>query len=104
MGHYATFIESLKSVQEGDGNLLDNCVVLATSDVGFARTHQIDEFPIILAGSASGYLKRGEHIRSVSKENASRIPLTMMQAMGMAVTSFGEGDAYVESALKEIVA
>jgi hypothetical protein len=103
MGHFATFIESLKAVPEGAGTLLDNCVVLATSDVGFARTHQIDEFPIILAGTASGYLKKGEHIRSVSKDNASRIPLTMMQAVGMAVTSFGEGDAYVESGFKEIV-
>lgn len=104
MGHFGTFVDALRNIPEGDRTLLDNCVILGTSDVGFARTHQIDEFPILLAGTASGYLKRGVHIRSDIKENASRVPLTLMQAMGMPVASFGEGDAYVETGLKEVVA
>ncbi|MFT5430518.1 MAG: hypothetical protein ACI9OJ_001193 [Myxococcota bacterium] len=102
MEDFAVYLEALRSVPEGEGTLLDNCAVLATTDVSYGRTHQIDEYPIIVAGSAGGALKMGHHIRSESKENASRIPLTLMQAVGVNATEFGEGNARVEAGLSEI--
>lgn len=102
MTDFAGFLERLDAVPEGDGTLLDNCAILATSDTSFARTHQIDEYPILIAGSAGGSLKTGLHHRSLSKANASVVPLSLMQAVGSNATSFGEGDALVEAGLSEI--
>ena len=56
MEDFAYYLEALKAIPEGDGTLLDNCVILGTTDVSYARTHQIDEYPILPAGSAGGTL------------------------------------------------
>ena len=65
--------------------------MLATTDVSYARTHQIDEYPILLAGKANGRLKTGLHIRSETKDNAAMIPLTIVRALGVAMDQYGEG-------------
>jgi hypothetical protein len=88
MQELAAFLSILKGVPEGDGTLLDNCAIFATSDVSLGRLHAFNEFPIIIAGTAGGALKTGFHHRSVG-DNASRVPLTIMRALGMNVASFG---------------
>ena len=39
MEAWATMVAALASVREGDGTLLDNCLVMAHSDCSFAKTH-----------------------------------------------------------------
>jgi hypothetical protein len=98
------FIETLKNVPEGDGTLLDNCAVLCTSDVSFGRTHSLDDYPIIIAGTACGALKKGIHYRSPSGENASMVLLSLVRAMDLAVTSYGVGSGMVDEGLGAIEA
>ncbi|MCB9506353.1 MAG: DUF1552 domain-containing protein [Myxococcales bacterium] len=88
MSDLSAFLQQLDAVQEGDGTLLDNCIVLGTSDVSLGRLHAFDEFPLVIAGSGCGTLKTGFHHRSVG-DNASRVPLTIMRALGMTVGSWG---------------
>ena len=102
MGDLAYFIEKMRSVEEGDGNLLDNSVFLCTSGVSDGRTHRIDEIPIILAGNAGGRIKNNMHYRSSSKANASYIPYSLMTAMDMLPASFGGGDGMVTEGLSDI--
>ena len=92
MEEYRYFVESLRSIQEGDGTLLDNMVVLATSGISLGRTHALDEFPILLAGSACGALKTNLHYRSASRENAATVALSLVRSMGILAPSFGEGE------------
>jgi hypothetical protein len=98
----ATFIEVLKSVPEGEGTLLDNCAVLCTSDVSFGRTHSLDDYPIIIAGTAGGALKKGIHYRSPSGENASMVLLSLVRAMGLAVNEYGIDAGKVDRGLAAI--
>jgi hypothetical protein len=103
VAEFGYLVEALRAIPEGDGTLLDNCVVLGTTDVSYGRTHSLDEFPILLAGSACGQLKTGEHVRYTAGENASRMHLTLMQALGMRAESFGEEDGYTEDNLSEVL-
>lgn len=89
MGEFTYMVQSLAAVQEGDSRLLDNCLVLGTTDVSRGRTHSLDEFPILLAGTASGRIRRGYHYRSQSAENASRVILTMIRALGINMPEYG---------------
>jgi hypothetical protein len=104
MEDLAYLIETMKAVPEGEGTLLDNTILLGTSDVSYGRTHQIDEFPLILAGRGGGTLKTGFHYRSETRANASMVPLSIMRAMGMTPASYGSDDSYTESGLSEIEA
>ena len=103
VAEYGYLVEALRAIPEGDGTLLDNCVVLGTTDVSYGRTHSLDEFPILLAGSGGGRLRSGEHVRFEAGENASRLHLTLMQALGMTIEAFGSEDGYTEDNLSEIL-
>jgi len=100
----AYLIEQLRSTPEGDGTLLDQCALLATTDVSEGKTHQIDEYPIILAGRAGGALKVGEHYRSKTKESTSHLALSIVRALDVPASSYGEDEAFVEEGLSVIEA
>ena len=104
MGDLAGFLERLRAIPEGDGTVLDHSVILATTDVSYGRTHQIDEYPIILAGGGNGAFRTGLHHRYAFGENATRVSLSILRAMGVPMTSFGEGEAFVEQGIPEIEA
>jgi hypothetical protein len=89
IAEFAYLLERLDAVPEGDGTLLDHTVVMGTSDCSFGRTHALDEYPILLAGSAGGRLKTGQHYRSVSGENASRVLLSLVRALDVPLPEIG---------------
>ncbi len=102
MHDFAYFIESLRSIPEGDGTLLDNSVILGTTDVSYARTHQIHEYPLIVAGTCCGAIRNGFHHRSSSFQSATHVPLTIMRAMGANISAFGEDAGRVTDGLSEL--
>jgi hypothetical protein len=102
MEAFAAQLESLAAIEEGDGRLLDHCLVFATSDVSQAKLHSGDDFPILIAGGAGGTLKRDIHYRSPSGENASKVLLTMCRAMGVDLPEFGSDEGHVTEGLPEI--
>lgn len=54
-----TFLDALKSVQDSDGNLLNQTLVLYGSNFGDANKHTTNNMPIVVAG---GQLKHGQHL------------------------------------------
>lgn len=102
MTELAFFLNQLKEVEEGDGTLLDSCAILCTSDVCFGRTHTIDNYPIIIAGSGGGELKQNYHYKSVSNESVGKVSLSLVNAMGLNHAEFGAGEGRVTQSLSEI--
>ncbi len=98
------FLQRLRDVPEGDSTLLDNCAILATTDVAFGRTHSLEDYPMIIAGTACGALKTGLHYRSVGGENTSKVMLSLLQAMDMPIAEFGTGSGRTTSGLGVIEA
>src|SRR5262249_25983777 len=78
------FIGKLDAVREGSGTLLDNCLVLATSESNYAKLHSIDSLPMVVAGSAGGKWRQGQHIVG-GGDPVSRIGLTIQQTFGISV-------------------
>ena len=89
MQEFAYLLGALKAIPEGSGTLLDNCVILGTTDCGFGRTHQLNNYPLIVAGKGGGFLKTGLHIKSTTEDNASRVMLTLVNAMGLRRADYG---------------
>ncbi len=100
----AYLVAKLDSIPEAEGTLLDNCVVLATSEVSEGRTHSVNDMPIVLAGSACGALRTGYHHRSYTQDNVSKVMLTVLRAMDIPDATYGEGDGEVSDGLSEIEA
>ncbi len=102
MSDFSYLCQSLRDIPEGEGNLLDNSILLATTDVSYGRTHQIDEYPIVLAGSACGSLRTGFHYRSQTQENTSHVAMSILRAMEVRAAEFGEGPGKVTEGLSVI--
>jgi hypothetical protein len=102
MGELAYMIEQLGLIEEGEGTLLDNMVLLATSEISHGRTHSLDDMPIILAGNACGRLVQGEHYRSHTADNVNMLMLSLLRALSISVASYGTDDAEVSRGLSAI--
>ena len=99
----ASMLKMMDGVKEGAGTLLDNSLVLATSESNFAKIHSVDNLPILVAGSAGGRWKQGQHI-SGNGDPSSRVGLTIQQALGIPVTEWGGGAMRTAKPIGEVIA
>jgi hypothetical protein len=103
METFATVLKKMDGVKEGAGTLLDHSLVLATSESNYAKIHSLDSLPIMVAGSAGGRWKTGQHITGKG-DPSSRVGLTIQQALGMSVDSWGAAAMKTSRPIDEVLA
>jgi Protein of unknown function (DUF1552) len=95
-GIFTNLLEKLKNTPDGDGNLLDHSIVLYGSAMSDANQHNHNPLPIILAGSASGRLKGGRHIRNPKDTTMSNLLLAILGKLNIQVDHFGDSTGVME--------
>ena len=65
---YAYLLNQLKNIEEGEGSILDNSIVMFCSEMSDPDTHYQYDHPIILAGGGRGQLTTGRHLAFEHKE------------------------------------
>jgi hypothetical protein len=100
---FAEFLGALDGYKEGAGTLLDRMGVMWMTDHGYARTHTMDNIPVMTFGSAGGRIKTGMHLSLVG-DPATRVGLTMMQLMGVPVSTWGQQSNQTSKTITEIMA
>jgi len=103
MQAFGDFLVELDSVKEGAGTLLDNSLIMAFSDTGYAKIHSIENIPMFLAGKAGGRHKAGQHIHATG-ESVTRVSLTAQQLVGAPVGDFGSGSMKTARPISEVIA
>jgi hypothetical protein len=93
--HLATmgyFAKKLKSIPEGDANLLDNSVLLWTSNMGNGNQHNHNNVAHLILGGASGALKgKGDqHLKAPEPTPAANILLSTLHLFGVDQQSLGD--------------
>jgi hypothetical protein len=85
------FLEKLKSIQEGDANLLDKTLVIYGSPMGNSNVHNHKRCPLFLAGKANGHLKGGLHLKAEDGTPMANVMLQLMHDLGLEdMKSFGD--------------
>ena len=103
MEAFGDFLMELDSVKEGAGTVLDNSLIMAFSDTGYAKIHSIENIPMFLAGRAGGRHKAGQHIHTTG-ESVTRVSLTAQQLVGVPVGEFGSGSMKTARPITEVIA
>src|SRR5207249_4807266 len=80
----AYFLEKLKSIKEGDGTLLDNCMIVYGSGIGDGNRHNHDNLPVLLAGKGGGTIQTGRHVRYERETPMNNLFLSMLDRIGAA--------------------
>jgi hypothetical protein len=91
--HYAYLLEKLKGVKEGEGTLLDNCMIVYGSGISDGNRHNHDDLPVLMGGKGGGTIKTGRHIRYVRQQPMTNLFLSMLDRVGAPVESLGDSTA-----------
>jgi len=78
----------LDAISEGGRTLLDNCVVLYSSEISDGNRHNHDNLPVLVAGGAGGAFRPGRHINYGTRPIAE-LYLSIIQALGANASQFG---------------
>jgi hypothetical protein len=99
---FAYLLSKMKAVQEPDGTLLDNSVVLFGSGIGESNLHDSWNLPVVLAGRGGGRIRPGRHVVYKNYNTLtpgvpiSKLYVSMLNAVGVSTTKFGvDGDSPV---------
>jgi hypothetical protein len=82
------FVEAFAKVKEGDGTLLDNMLIYASTDQSFAKIHSIDGLPMFSAGRGGGKIKTGLHLDGGGTPG-TRLGYTLMKTLGVDIPHWG---------------
>lgn len=89
MVQFSYFVQRLKAIREGEGSLLDNCMVMLGSGISDGNRHRHDNLPIIIAGRGGGTIRPGRHVK-VERQPLTNVFLSMLDRMGTPIQRFGD--------------
>ncbi len=91
---FAYLVNRMKEINEGEGSLLDNSMLLFCSNLFDGDKHQADHMPMLLAGRGGGTLTSGRILDYMERGNENRracsLYLSLMDRMGVNLSSFGD--------------
>lgn len=90
VAQFAYLVNKMKETKEGDGSLLDNCLVAYGSGIRDGDAHDNGDLPILLAGKGGGAHKPGRHIRYAHETPLANLWLRMLNSVGAPVDRFGD--------------
>ncbi|MGQ0649258.1 MAG: DUF1552 domain-containing protein [Gemmatimonadaceae bacterium] len=87
------FLDKLKSLSEGDANLLDKTMVIYGSPMGDSNLHNHRRCPLILLGKANGRLDGNVHLKAADETPMANAMLSAMHTLGLDdMKTFGDSN------------
>jgi hypothetical protein len=86
----AYFLKRLKATHEGEGSLLDNCMIVYGSGIADGNAHAHDNLPVLLCGRGGGTLTPGRHVRVPKETPMANLFLEMMDRVEVRQDRFGD--------------
>jgi hypothetical protein len=90
VGEFANFLGQLKSVSEGDSNLLDRAMIVYGGGLSDGNAHWHHDLPIVLAGHGGGTIRTGRHVRMARETPLNNLFLSMLDRVGADVKELGD--------------
>lgn len=82
ISQFAYMVKKLHSLSEGDGTLLDNCIMMWGSGLEDGDKHTRENLPFILAGKGGGSIKTGRFL-SDTRGNQGDLLTTLLACAGI---------------------
>ena len=87
----AYFIGKLKAIKEGDGTLLDSCMIAFGSGHADPNRHSHEDLPVLLFGGGGGTLRSGRYLRYPPRTPLNNLWQSMLERFGVPNARFGAG-------------
>jgi hypothetical protein len=96
MTQFAYLLDKLKSVQEGDGTLLDHSMIVYGSGNSDGNRHNHDDLPVLVAGRGCGNLRTARHVRYRRDTPLNNLWLSLLERMECPVNQLGDSTGRLE--------
>jgi len=87
---FAYLLGKLKSIREGDGTLLDNCMIVYGSGISDGNRHNHDNLPMLLAGAGGGTIDSGRHVRYAPETPLANLYVSLLDRLDVPVEVIGD--------------
>ena len=82
ISQFAHMVKKMAALREGDGTLLDNCIMMWGSGLEDGDAHSRANLPFIIAGGGGGSLRTGRFLSGI-KGNQGDLLTTLLSCMGV---------------------
>ena len=98
-GEFAYLAKRLSETPEptGEGSMLDHTLLVWTNELGKGNSHTLDNIPCVMVGGGAGF-KMGRSLK-LDKVAHNRLWVTLANAMGHEIQTFGKADLCAGGAL-----
>jgi hypothetical protein len=82
IAQFAYMVKKMHSLREGDGTLLDNCIMMWGSGLEDGNKHSRENLPFIIAGRGGGSIRSGRFLTGI-KGNQGDLLTTLLACVGI---------------------
>ena len=90
VAQFAYLLQRLKGIREGEGTLLDHCMIAYGSGNSDGDRHNHDDLPILLAGRGGGTIATGRHVRFANETPVTNLWTSLLERMDVRVPLVGD--------------
>jgi hypothetical protein len=90
MEQFAYFLGRLKAMPEGEGSVLDNCMLVYGAAISDGNRHNHNDLPVLLAGRGGGSLNPGRHVRYADNTPMANLYLSTLERMDVPTERLGD--------------
>jgi hypothetical protein len=88
--NFAAWMGRLSTIQEGDGRLMDNLMMVYGAGLNDGNQHLHEDLPTLLIGGGGGTLKPGRRVIFRRETPFCNLHLSLMDRMDVEVEGFGD--------------
>ncbi len=96
MTQFAAWMQRMKATKEGDGSLLDNCMIVYGAGLSDGNRHLHEDLPTMIVGRGGNFIKPGRRVVYRRETPMCNLFLTMMDRMGVKMEHFGDATGRLE--------
>ncbi|HUQ93777.1 MAG TPA: DUF1552 domain-containing protein [Bryobacteraceae bacterium] len=89
---FAYWIDKLKNTPDGDGTLLDSCMIIYGSGIADGNRHTHHDLPVLLVGGGNGTIKTGRHVKYPAETPMANLFIAMLDRMNVPVDKLGDSN------------
>jgi hypothetical protein len=86
----AYLLAKLDGIQEGDGTLLDHCMIVYGSGNSDGNAHNHDNLPVLLAGRGCGTIKTGRHLVYPKETPLNNLWVSLLDRLKINLPTLGD--------------
>jgi hypothetical protein len=96
MSLFARFVAQLQATRDGDGSLLDRCMIVYGAGIADSNRHTHERLPVLVVGKGNGRLRTGRHIDYGRDTPVTNLHLALLDRLNVRLGRLGDSTGLLE--------